>query len=825
MEPAAEAEENAYSGKYCLVSVRLQLNVVLAPNSSVPDGIVEDGLLWDELIRNYWTSKSTKGLQVGVCVPSRCNNDDLDQIHRYGKSAPALMSHSSVGAAPAKDNRPPWPSRAGSRPILTLTLISTPKMRTTVTQSYGMQGRVIGCQDSNDLRRQQSPDSVQLAIIYAFAAIVLLTISATLVERYLAQWTTGGRHAKSSTIANGGETGVCGRPACGILTAGLELLVCFSMSRNWKMFMRNQDAGHELLTPSTWSSPACRNTGGSSAPGTSAPPGSSWSTIDSDANCHHLSSDPSAVPTVDTTNEPAPVAASQFCQQLLVNCQPDDVAASAKTKQAHNPLSHLSGLKLFVIVWITIGHSFLYPSANNYQYYRSIIHLNITRDSVWFATTNFTLGIDMLLYMAGLVFVYKSGAGPLGGAQLHPMESGQFQAAPNSVGVLRFILRKVLRFWPTYLAVIAMAVVLPLVSDGPMWPEMVTQRLGNACRTNWWANLLVVNNFLGQPDICLPSSWFVSVLMQLFLVGSLIIVMARRFSLGLAASALVLLLAGSSAISFALAYRLNVQAPVIRMDESFVTEMDDNIFRLYTNIVNNLGPFLVGMAGGFLLLLATRPGGQRRARCSPKRDNPTNKQRIKWYLLETGVALLVGLIGYLVLSSVFYQHYTRLWAAFYWALHRIGWAIVTGYLIHQCATAKFKLLYDLLSLSTFIPLSRLIFIAYLVYPIYIHVHSGLVRDGLHVSIYNMMNIYITRLVLTFATALVIYLLVELPFCSIETILLNKWIAKMANNKQSTRLHPLLAVVVPVVELQMGGTHHGAPPTKQPNEVPTQQEAT
>lgn len=166
------------------------------------------------------------------------------------------------------------------------------------------------------------------------------------------------------------------------------------------------------------------------------------------------------------------------------------------------------------------------------------------------------------------------------------------------------------------------------------------------------------------------------------------------------------------------------------------------------------------------------------------------------------IASIVLLIAVLVLSSVFHQNYSQFWGSVYWCSHRIGWAIVTGYVIHNCATGRWPLVNDFLSLSTFIPVSRLIPIAYLVYPIFIHIHSGLVRDGLHVSIYNMLNIYTTRLVMTFTTALLIHLLVELPFCSIEEIYLNRWIWQISNSPKKIKrsFHPLLAVA-PVINIQ------------------------
>lgn len=89
--PEREVEEGAYSGKYCLLSVKFKYNIVLEPNVSVPEGIIPDGVLWDELLRNYWTSKSSKGFQLGVCVPSRCDHNDLSQIYRQGE-CPASSS-------------------------------------------------------------------------------------------------------------------------------------------------------------------------------------------------------------------------------------------------------------------------------------------------------------------------------------------------------------------------------------------------------------------------------------------------------------------------------------------------------------------------------------------------------------------------------------------------------------------------------------------------------------------------------------------------------------------------------------------------------------
>uniref|UniRef100_A0A6G1SEX8 Nose resistant to fluoxetine protein 6 n=1 Tax=Aceria tosichella TaxID=561515 RepID=A0A6G1SEX8_9ACAR len=834
IEPQDELEEGGYSGKYCLVNVKMRYRIQLGPNATAPEGIYPDGVLWDELVRHYWTSNSSKGVQVGVCVPSKCNRDDLEQI-------------------------------------LNLT-----------AESYHVHGELGICQDSNDLRRQQEPDQVQQVIIYAFLAIFALNLLGTcLTRRY---HTVAGDPMQAAWDLELDKSGT------GTSKLATKLLACFSIQRNWHIFLGDRLLGGSShrdtngstmgvpidnldgLSPdstltnrrpnnksSRWSislSSDTMDTRGTSGTQCIEPTivggceshtsfsgsflnssGSSGADLISSGGISNELKKPDHNGLEFIDGQPA-MASFQPLTVKIVSAEAGCVhpfrstnntklktatttVGNSKLGPSHRTiqLGHLWGLKLLVIIWITVGHSFLYPSANNYQHYRSIINMKITRNSVWFATTNFILGIDMLLYMTGLTFVYKLAGRRSCRRNHHQIRVSdttniitnlqQQQAtsrspqthfvASHKVGfkIVRFIMRKVLRFWPTYLSVIALAIVLPLVSSGPMWPEMVSRRLGETCRANWWANLLMINNFLDASRVCLPSSWFISVIMQCFLIGSGIVALANRRSQQVAMVVTGSLICLSSSISFWLAYTSKLNAPAIRMDESFVMELDDNIFRMYTSTLNNLGPFLVGMLGGFILLKwkATATKCSAAILKRPTAETDVHKQedissgssgfasssfspiveRLSNLMFELNLAFAMALVALVVLSSVFFTSYTPFWSALYWSCHRVGWALVTGYLIHQCATGKWHLIRELLSLSTFIPLGRLIFIAYLVYPMFIHIHSGLVRDGLHVSLYNMLNIYITRLVMSFALALVLHLLIELPFCSLEETLLSAWL--------------------------------------------------
>lgn len=733
--PEQEGDEPAgYSGKYCMLNIRMRYHIQLGPNGTAPDGIYPDGVLWDELVRHYWTSNSSKGFQVGVCVPSRCDQDDLEQMFKL------------------------------------------------FAESYHFHGEISACQDSNDVRRQQEPDALQWTILGVFLVLWALNCLGTLVDLYLLrEWAPSGQAEATCSP--------------------LELLACFSIRRNWLVFLHaphstqsSAGARREASARAKESRPLVVGPGDESSSNGSGSTSSACNTLAGSRCSFHLSA-PDGASCSNISGHPlrsAPYERLDELRQALfrpltinTNLADDKTtdhlaaktdAGPVRERPAGDPLSHLCGLKLLVIVWITVGHSFLYPSANNYQHYRSIVNMALTRTSVWFATTNFILGIDMLLYMTGLLFVCKLANGRPRDRPGHKLNSEDPNflegRAPMRERIGRLLLGKVLRLWPVYLSVIALAILAPLVSNGPMWPEVVTRRLGDTCRRNWWANLLMVNNFLDSGRVCLPSSWFISVAAQCFAVGSLVMMVANWRSVRAAAGLATLLIASSSLAVFHAAHSNGLNAPAIRMDESFVMELDDNIFKMYTSTLSNLGPFLVGMLGGFVLLWHQQTRAHRL-----RRDAPSKVELISDLMFELNLAFAMLLLTLVVLSSVFFVSYTPLWSAIYWSCHRLGWAIVTGYLVHQCATNKWRLLKQLLSLSSFVPLAKLIFLAYLVHPMFIHIHSGLVRDGLHVSLYNMLNIYISRLVMTFSLALALHLLVELPICSLERRLLGSWLER------------------------------------------------
>lgn len=753
-----------YTGKYCLVDAKLDYHIELKENETVPQGIDPDGVIWDDLIKQYWTGKTSKPFQLAACIPSSCQDDDVNQIVSY------------------------------------------------VGQKYGITFKLAStCQDTAFISKQHSPDLLQICILTILYTLAVLTFVGTAIDQRLVYL-----KSVSSTRCH-----ISSKDSSKILRVVLLILKCFSLSRNWSLFVSNRssckaqmsilgderdnDNDDELKIPSTIREKFNSN--------------SSISTSDFQS-VKNLSNGELASTSISYNKRCVSIVDSNFdviTRKIDNNTTIDYIDKNHDDDEDYGyddvddneqdvdsddindhtvSLNFLAGVKLLLICWITVGHSFLYPSAANYQYYRSIAKMAVTRHSLWFATINFTLAIDALIYMAGLLFVYKLLAAKYGKNQSQTCVSQTITekhmttdtSQPKSYSGLEFICGKILRLWPPYLCVIGLAIVLPLFGEGPMWPEMVNRRLESNCRASWWLNALFVNNLLSdESSMCLPSSWFVATLMQLFIFGSFLTATINIFSLNTCKWLTALSLILSAISSFAYANSKSIKAPIVRMDASFVMAQDDLIFSIYTSFFNSAGPFLVGMLGGFALLSYEEQLARNKINVNkfystyslPTTHLANDKNQCTFTSILLAIFALLN--GLTVLSSVFFNNYSPLSASIYWTLHRICWSFFVGYLIHNCATGALKQLRSLLSLSVFKPLSKLTFVAYLVHPLFIHIHTGQVRDGLHISTYNMLNIYVSRLCFTFAAALVIYLCVELPLSSLEQLMSTSLSKRFFNN--------------------------------------------
>ncbi|XP_052567049.1 uncharacterized protein LOC120431211 isoform X2 [Culex pipiens pallens] len=91
------------------------------------------------------------------------------------------------------------------------------------------------------------------------------------------------------------------------------------------------------------------------------------------------------------------------------------------------------------------------------------------------------------------------------------------------------VVNRLKRILPVYLFMILIAATLfRRIPLGPLYDRIVGAESSN-CRTNWWSNLLFVNNYVNGNDTCLRASWYLSADLQYYLFGIFALLMMTRF--------------------------------------------------------------------------------------------------------------------------------------------------------------------------------------------------------------------------------------------------------------------------------------------------------
>lgn len=112
-------------------------------------------------------------------------------------------------------------------------------------------------------------------------------------------------------------------------------------------------------------------------------------------------------------------------------------------------------------------------------------------------------------------------------------------------------------------------------------------------------------------------------------------------------------------------------------------------------------------------------------------------------------------------------------AALYSSLARTLWACAVGWMVFACITEHGGIFNSLLSAPLFVPFSRLTYPAFLIHPIVIVAFYGSRPMSFQFSNYLMFYLIVGNIVITYACALILSSLFELPLMRMEKIFKRK----------------------------------------------------
>lgn len=442
--------------------------------------------------------------------------------------------------------------------------------------------------------------------------------------------------------------------------------------------------------------------------------------------------------------------------------------ANGSRRRSPPALGQLDLLRSLSSIWIIVSHSYFFALA--WLDFEPKSTSGVYETAFGQFLPGATFAVDSFFVLSGLLAGHKRQQRLRNLRTLAATDLGRRQLERTNLSrALADILLRYLRLAPVLMSLTATGVLLlPNLcpAHGPETPAAQCPNLAKAsamfaawCQSQWWLNLLMVQNLVGTQRMCMSHSWFVAVEFQLFALCTLAIWLANKwravkqvaagFSWPCSAALIVIAQLANSLLVYLYDLPPMPMMPANAMDKQLVQE--NEFYRLlYIKPHHWLSSYLVGAA------LANCSSGARRTLST---WTAQRRRLLAVVNLCTLLALILSMWPYRWRQRAMSKQY----AAVYIFLARPIWALSVASLLMLSSRLKVNKTFARLLAA----LSRLTYSAYLLHPILMAAFYGTRRELFHFSHSLLLYFALGHLVLAHLFALVVYLLIELP---IKTIL-------------------------------------------------------
>ncbi|XP_058123495.1 nose resistant to fluoxetine protein 6 [Anopheles ziemanni] len=419
-------------------------------------------------------------------------------------------------------------------------------------------------------------------------------------------------------------------------------------------------------------------------------------------------------------------------------------AQKRKTKGSKD-LRFIQSVRFLVMYLVIAGHSMLFncifPLLNP-QYvelnYRRIVTMlifnGITVVQTYFTISGFLLAV-------------------------HFVDFAERQRTFGWRDFLQSVAYRFLRLTPAYAFMLLLdATWLIRLQDGPVW-RRVAETERTFCRSNWWANVLYVNNYLTVSEPCLQQTWYLATDFQLFIIGLTLLGLTWRFPRLLKPLFALAIMLGMLIPAF-VTYINRFEGVVMLRPEAlkYVLWYDPMYHKMYIPTHTNIGSYLAGLIAGLVYHKLKRANFEAAHH---------KTFRILWY------ASLPVAIGLLVSAYIFYAYdfeKPAIWIALYASLSKNLWGALFGVLFVGLAFGIGGFIRGVLNNPIFRPLGKVTYCVFLCHLFVIRVTLGNVRQPIYVSDMRILVSTSSTLILAYIMGSLMCLLIEMPFSNVQKIL-------------------------------------------------------
>ncbi|XP_069820907.1 O-acyltransferase like protein-like isoform X1 [Dendropsophus ebraccatus] len=393
----------------------------------------------------------------------------------------------------------------------------------------------------------------------------------------------------------------------------------------------------------------------------------------------------------------------------------------------------LNGIRVLSLLWIISGHTSQLASVfnidNSFEWKSKVLE-----KPLYFYTLSgpVYLGVDSFFFLSGF----------LGAKSFLILTENSGQEVTLTMA-MSYIYKRLRRLQPLHLASIPISIgLISLVKWGAFWE--LPKHQWDSCRRVWWANALLITNFVSVSDSCTGWAWYLSTDFQFHLTTPLVIflyVRAKRVMFAVVTMTLAACIITSTLLSYFLKLSIRYPRGESQSRMNYWVEY-------YTKPYCRYGPFVVGMI--LAIMFATK-------QC------PYIKNRAQAILgWMSALVIMVTVITLAFVLDDTPSSYSIM-AALYQGLHRTLWAVALGLILVLCHEGYGGHLNTMLSCGTWSFLSKISYACYLTHPIIIIMYCGLQEALFHYQDINMLYLFIGHSTLTFIVGLLLTVLVERPF--------------------------------------------------------------